>query len=104
MFDLFRVICGIRERKAVEKDYVYKISNGISDLNQNNILKSYGYQKLFAQIVDWHMDKINLGMDMTMKYNLAWVFVSLSIEIIKPIEGITEMYAQTWCSQHRGPF
>ncbi|WP_273485040.1 acyl-ACP thioesterase domain-containing protein [Desulforamulus ruminis] len=90
--------------KIMERDYIYEINNELSDLNQNNILKPYGYQKLFGQVVDWHLNKINLKMDMTMKYNLAWAFVSLAIEIIKPVEGITKMYAQTWHSQRKGPF
>ncbi len=89
----------------MEKDYIYEINNEISDLNRNNILKPYGYQKLFGQAVDQHLNKINLDTaGIITKYKLAWVFVSLSIEIIKPIEGIIKMYAQTWYSQRRGPF
>lgn len=88
----------------MEKKYIYEINNEISDLNQNNILKPYGYQKLFSHVVDLHLNKTDLNMESIMKHNLAWAFVSLSIEIIKPIEGITGMYAQTWYSQRKGPF
>ncbi len=90
--------------KTMEKDYTYEVNNEISDLNQNNILKPYGYQKLFGQIVDLHLNKTNLNMEAIMKHNLAWAFVSLSIEIIRPVEGITKMYAQTWYSRRKGPF
>lgn len=90
--------------KTMEKDYTYKVNNEVSDLNQNNILKPYGYQKLFSRVVDLHLDNINLSMDMTMKRNLAWALVSLSAEIIKPVRGITKMHAQTWHSQRKGPF
>ncbi|HZX20872.1 MAG TPA: acyl-ACP thioesterase domain-containing protein [Clostridia bacterium] len=88
----------------MEKDYTYEVNNEVSDLSENNILKPYGYQKLFSQVIDLHLDNINLSMDMTMKLNLAWVLVSLSAEIIKPVEGIIKMYAQTWHSQRKGPF
>lgn len=88
----------------MEKDYIYEITNELSDLNQNNILKPYSYQKLFDQVVDRHLNNINLNMDQIMRNNLAWVLISLSIEIVKPVEGITKMFAQTWCSQHKRPF
>ena len=88
----------------MEKDYTYEINNEVSDLNENNILKPYGYQKLFSQVIDLHLDNINLSMEMTMKLNLAWTLVSLSAEIVKPVKGITKMHAQTWHSQHKGPF
>lgn len=60
-------------------------------------------QKLFSQVVDLHLDNINLNMDMTMKRNSAWALVSLSVEIIKPVKGIIKMHAQTWHSQRKGP-
>lgn len=88
----------------MEKDYTYEVNNETSDLNQNNILKPYGYQKLFGQVVDLHLDNINLSMDMTLERNLAWALVSLSAEIIEPVRGIVKMHAQTWHSQHKGPF
>ncbi|HZK57973.1 MAG TPA: acyl-ACP thioesterase domain-containing protein [Clostridia bacterium] len=88
----------------MEKDYTYEVNNETSDLNQNNILKPYGYQKLFGQVVDLHLDNINLSMDMTMERNLAWALVSLSVEIIEPVKGIIKMHAQTWHSQRKGPF
>ncbi len=88
----------------MEKDYTYEVNNETSDLNQNNILKPYGYQKLFSQVVDLHLDNINLSMDMTLERDLAWALVSLSVEIIEPVKGITKMHAQTWHSQRKGPF
>ncbi len=88
----------------MEKDYIYEINNELSDLNRNNILKPYGYQKLIGQVVDRHLNKTDFSMDRIMKYGLAWAFVSLSIEIIKPVEGISKLNAQTWYSQHKGPF
>ena len=87
-----------------EKDNIYEIHSDIADLNKDNLLKPYGYQKLIGQIIDWHLDKMDVKLDMTLEYNLAWAFVSLAVEIVKPVEGIIMMYAQTWHSKRRGPF
>lgn len=88
----------------MEKDYIYEISSETSDLNQNNILKPYAYQKLLGQVVDWHLSKMKLNIGEVMKHSLAWAFVSLSIEIARPVEGIRKMHGQTWHSQRKGPF
>jgi len=87
-----------------EKDHVYEIIPDISDYNENNCLKPYAYQKMFSKLVERHLSRINLNMDVTMKYNLAWVLISLSLELVKPTEGLRKLYAQTWYSQRKGPF
>lgn len=88
----------------MERKHIYEISSDIGDLNQNNILKPYGYQRLVGKVIDWHLETANLTLAVTQKYDLAWVIVSLSIEILKPIVGEKKMYAQTWYSQRKGPF
>lgn len=87
-----------------EKDYVYEVETEVSLLNENNILKPYAYQILFAQLVEQHLNNINLNIDFTLKYSMAWALRSLSIELVKPIEVCIKMYASTWYSQRRGPF
>jgi acyl-ACP thioesterase len=87
-----------------EKDYVYELEFEVSGLNENNILKPYAYQNLFAQLVEQHLNQININADITMKHNLAWALMSLSIELVKPVEACIKMYANTWYSQRRGPF
>lgn len=88
----------------IEKDYVYEIETEVSALNQHNILKPYAYQNLFSQLIERHLNMINSNVDVTMKSNLAWALVSLSIELIKPMEGCMKMYGSTWYSGRRGPF
>lgn len=88
----------------IEKDYVYELETEVSYLNEDNILKPYAYQNLFAQIVEKHLRNINLNVAITRKYNLAWVLASLNFELLKPVEGCIKMYANTWYSQRRGPF
>jgi acyl-ACP thioesterase len=87
-----------------EKDYIYEVETEPSVLNENNILKPYAYQNLFAQIVEKHLKNINVNVDITRKFNLAWVLSSLAFELVKPVEGCARMYANTWYSQRRGPF
>lgn len=89
---------------STEKDFVYELETEVSLLNENNILKPYAYQVLFAQLVEQHLNKINANVDMTMKHNLAWALMSISIEFFKPIEGCIKMYANTWYSKRQGPF
>lgn len=88
----------------IEKDYIYEVIPDVSELNENAYLKPYAYQNLFAQIAERHLNKINLNVDTTMKYDLAWVLVSISIEIIKPVKGCIKLFAQTWHSQRKGPY
>lgn len=87
-----------------EKDYVYEIETEVADLNECNVLKPYAYQKLFAKVAEQHLNRINVNVDTTMKSNLAWVLVSLSFELTKPVEGCVKMFAQTWYSQRKGPY
>ncbi|MBP7175746.1 MAG: hypothetical protein KBA53_05960 [Thermoclostridium sp.] len=87
-----------------EKDLVYELETEVSDLNENNYLKPYGYQEFFARLVEPHLVKINADIETTMKSNLAWALVSLSIGIINPVKGCVKLFGNTWHSQHRGPF
>jgi acyl-ACP thioesterase len=87
-----------------EKEYTYEIESEVSFLNENKILKPYAYQTLFNQVVDKHLNNFNLNVDTTLKYNLAWAIISLSIEIVKPVDSCMKLFASTWHSQKKGPF
>lgn len=87
-----------------EKDYVYEIETERVFYDQNSVVKPYVYQNLFLQVVDRHLKNIGLTFEMTAKHDLAWVLVSMSFEIQKPMYGIAKLYANTWYSQRRGPF
>ena len=87
-----------------EKKFVYPIETEVCELNENNYLKPYAYQNLFAAVAEEHLNNINLNVDATMQYNLAWVLTSISFEIINPIKGCIKLFANTWYSQRRGPF
>lgn len=91
-------------KTIMEKEFVYELIPDLSDLNENGLMKPYAYQNLFAKIAEEHLEKINLNMDTTIKYNLAWALISLSFEITQPVKGCEKLYAQTWHSGKRGPF
>ena len=88
----------------MEKSYIYEVTPDLSDLNENGFLKPYAYQNLFAKIAEEHLSKIDLNMDTTIKYNLAWALISLSFEIVSPVRGIGKLFAQTWHSGKKGPY
>ena len=87
-----------------EKNFIYEVTPDVSELNEYGYLKPYAYQNLFGVIAEKHLNKINLNVDTTMKYGLAWVLISISLEILRPIKGCIKLFAQTWHSQKKGPF
>ncbi|HYE68933.1 MAG TPA: acyl-ACP thioesterase domain-containing protein [Anaerovoracaceae bacterium] len=87
-----------------EKDCVYELLATASYLNQYNQLKPYAYQILFEQMAERHLFDLNLNVDTTLKYGLAWALISMSVEVVKPIENSMTLYGCTWFSAHRGPY
>lgn len=88
----------------VEKDYVYEVETGLSQLDGRGFLKPYAYQALFGDLVQRHLTNIGYSHEMTVKYGLAWVLVSLSFEIAKPVRESMRLQGRTWHSERRGPF
>jgi len=87
-----------------EKDCVYELLATASYLNQYNQFKPYAYQTLFEQMAERHLFKLNLNVDDTMKHGLAWALISMSVEVVTPIEKSMTLYGHTWFSQKRGPY
>ncbi|MEI7885582.1 MAG: acyl-ACP thioesterase domain-containing protein [Clostridia bacterium] len=87
-----------------EKDYKYELEVEVADLNEDNLLKPYAYQRLFGQVAEQHLNRIEMNVETTMQSNLAWVLVAISIEIVKPVNGCMKLVANTWHSEKRGPF
>lgn len=87
-----------------EKDCVYELLATASYLNQYNQLKPYAYQVIFEQMAERHLSDLNLNVDTTMEHGLAWALISMSLEVVKPIEKSMTLYGNTWYSQHRGPY
>ena len=67
-----------------ENEQVYELQSTASYLNQYNQLKPYAYQVLFEQMAERHLLNLNLNVDTTMKYGLAWTLIFMSVEIKIP--------------------
>lgn len=87
-----------------EKECVYELLATASYLNQYNQFKPYAYQVLFEQMAEQHLVRLNHNVDDTMKYGLAWALVSMSVEVVTPIEKSMTLFGYTWFSQRRGPY
>jgi len=87
-----------------EKDFNYELFVDVQLLNEFSTLKPHAYQTLFASLADTHLTNINLNVDTTMKYNLAWALISLSVEIEKNVDAPMKLYGKTWHSERKGPF
>jgi len=87
-----------------EKDCVYELLATASYLNQHSQLKPYAYQVLFEQMAERHLFQLNLNVDETMQHGLAWALISMSVEVVTPIEKSMALYGNTWFSEHRGPY
>lgn len=89
---------------TAEKDCTYELLATASYLNQYSQLKPYAFQVLFEQMAERHLYTLNLNVDETMKFGLAWALISMSVEVEQPIEKSMTLYAHTWFSQRKGPY
>lgn len=90
--------------KNIESSHIHELDVEVFYLNENGVMKPSAYQALFAELAEKHLDIYHSGADMTLKHGLAWVLVSMSIEIKRPINTCMKLYAHTWYSQRKGPY
>lgn len=88
----------------VERDHVYTVETEVSDLDECGLLKPHAYQRLFARIAEEHLNMLDLNVAATMRHQLAWALVTMSLEIRRPISGCMRLHANTWYSHRRGPY
>ncbi len=82
----------------------YKITPIYEHFNENNVLKPYGYQHMFNYLANIHLKGTDQGVGVVILNQYAWVLVSFTIEIIKPITKIEEFIGRTWFSGNIGPY
>ncbi|HWQ80376.1 MAG TPA: acyl-ACP thioesterase domain-containing protein [Anaerovoracaceae bacterium] len=87
-----------------ENEFVYDLLTTASYLNQYNQLKPYAYQVLFEQMAERHLAGLNLNVEGTREYGLAWALISMSVEVVRPIENSMALRGTTWHSEHRRPY
>lgn len=93
-----------KDRINHEEDCIYELLVTASYLNQYNQLKPFAYQLLFEQMAERHLTQLDVNVGGTMKYGLAWVLISMSLEVVNPIEQSMTLFGSTWYSTHKGPY
>ncbi len=77
----------------------YECTVGMEWLNGSGVMKPFGYQSLIMDVAGRHLRKFGIGVDDLLQKGMAWVLVSSSIEIIRPIEGEISLIGRTWHSE-----
>ena len=68
-------------------------------LNGEGFIKPYAYQSLMMDVSGRHLQQFRLGVDDMLQKGMAWVLVSASIQIIRPVRSETTLIARTWHSE-----
>ena len=81
-----------------EASNTYSYTVGLDMLDGNGIMKPGGYQKIICDVIETHLDRIHLSVNDLSKYNMWWVLVSSSFEVITPIKPEMSLIGRTWHS------
>lgn len=87
-----------------EHTCTYPLNVEVAHLNERCAMKPASYQNLFAMLAERHLQNYQADFSETTKYNYAWVLISISIEMVKPINSCVKLFASTWFSKRRGPY
>ena len=80
-----------------EKQFSYPLELGISMFNADGALKPDAYQALYMQAVEPHLKNIEMDEARLMRdFGVAWVLVSMAVEIRRPVRADDTLTAQTW--------
>lgn len=83
-------------QNEISNTYPYTVSMDM--LNGNGIMKPGGYQTIICDVAEMHLSRIHLNVDDLAKYNMSWVLISSSFEIITPIRSELQLIGRTWHS------
>lgn len=87
-----------------EQSFLHQLDVEVSYLNDQNIMKPSAYQALFAGLAERHLAVFGADSNITMQYGLAWALISISIDVVFPIDHCMRLYAKTWFSGRKGPY
>lgn len=82
-----------------EASNIYRYDVSMDMLDGNVVMKPCGYQKIICDVAEMHLNRIHLNVDDLAKYNVSWVLVSSSFEIITPIRSEISLIGRTWHSE-----
>lgn len=87
-----------------EQDKTYHIEPLFEHFNENHELKIMGYQHILNNLANNHLKNTNQGVGVVLFGRYAWVLVSMTFEIVKPITKIKTYIGKTWYGGKKGPF
>lgn len=80
-----------------EKQYSYPLELGIAMFNGDGALKPDAYQALYMQAVEPHLANIEMDEARLIRdYGVAWVLISMAVEIRRPVRPDDRLTAKTW--------
>ena len=80
-----------------EKQFSYPLELGIAMFNGEGALKPDAYQALYMQAVEPHLANIEMDEARLMRdFGVAWVLVSMAVEIRRSVRADDRLTAQTW--------
>ena len=87
-----------------EIDRIYKIEPLTQDFNEYMKLKSYGYQTMLTRIGEMHLNETDQGIGHVIGGHYAWVLMSMTIDVIKPINSLDKRNGKTYYAGRKGPY
>ncbi|MDI9491858.1 MAG: thioesterase [Bacillota bacterium] len=87
-----------------EQSILYPIQLDPSLLNPLGVLKPQAYQALYCELAERHLSAHDAGSDKTLDYGVAWVLISLSVDVFDPQVPPGTLQAMTWKSGRKGPY
>ena len=80
-----------------EKQFFYPLELGIAMFNGDGALKPDAYQALYMQAVEPHLMNIEMDEARIMRdFGVAWVLVSMAVEIRRSVRADDKLTARTW--------
>ena len=80
-----------------ERRFSYPLELGIAMFNGDGALKPDAYQALYMQAVEPHLANIEMDEPRLIRdYGVAWVLVSMAVEVTRPVRPDDRLTAQTW--------
>ena len=88
-----------------EKEMLHAMHVDVSMYNASGALVPSAYQKLVINMIEEHLDGIEMGETAFMnKYGLSWILLYMAIELKRPISPSMHLSARTWHSQTIPPY
>lgn len=82
-----------------EQNFSYPVQIGISMLNADGALTPRSYQSLAMQVIELHLKNIEMDEQRLIeRWHVAWVLLSMTFELQRPIRPRERLTAKTWHS------